>query len=85
MIVYVALIRGINIFTHNRLKMQQICQLFTECGFINVSSYKQSGNILFESDTSQQLITTMLENAFRRQLGKPITVFIRTVSHLRKM
>jgi uncharacterized protein (DUF1697 family) len=37
------------------------------------------------SDTSQQLITTMLENAFRRQLGKPITVFIRTVSHLRKM
>jgi uncharacterized protein (DUF1697 family) len=65
--------------------MLQIRKSFTEGGFTNISSYKQSGNILFESDATPQFITATLENAFQHRLGKPITVFARTVTRLSQM
>lgn len=46
---YVALLRGLNVGGHNRLAMKDLCAVFTAAGALNVSTYIQSGNVLFDA------------------------------------
>ena len=46
---YVALLRGINVGGKNPIKMLALKACFEDSGFENVSTYIQSGNVLFES------------------------------------
>ena len=50
MTLYVAFLRGINVGGRNLLKMQDVRQRFSALGLANVSSYKASGNNLYETD-----------------------------------
>lgn len=47
---YVALIRGINVGGKSIVKMVDLKSAFEKIGFKNVSTYINSGNVLFESD-----------------------------------
>lgn len=47
---YVALFRGINVGGKNLLQMGKLKQLLSEAGFSQVSTYIQSGNVLFKSE-----------------------------------
>ncbi len=44
---YVALLRGINLGGNNRLAMKELVEMFVEAGCNDVSTYIQSGNVLF--------------------------------------
>lgn len=48
---YVALLRALNVGGRNRLPMRDLCPLFVAAGCAQVSSYIQSGNVLFEAAT----------------------------------
>jgi uncharacterized protein (DUF1697 family) len=43
---YVALLRGINIGTHKRMKMEALQRALRELGFEDVKTYIQSGNVV---------------------------------------
>ena len=47
---YIALLRGINVSGKNKIKMVDLKQLFLNLGFTNVSTYIQSGNVIFSSE-----------------------------------
>ena len=47
---YIALLRGINISGKNKVSMPLLKVAFEELGFLNVSTYINSGNVLFSSD-----------------------------------
>jgi uncharacterized protein (DUF1697 family) len=47
---YVALLRGINVGGKNPVKMAELKTCFEELGFQNVSTYINSGNLLFETE-----------------------------------
>lgn len=49
---YAALLRGINVGGNNKLPMAELRQVLTEAGWKNVSTYIQSGNVLFEEAKS---------------------------------
>ena len=49
MIVYVALLRGINVGGNNMISMKALKASFERLGFAGVSTYINSGNILFKS------------------------------------
>ena len=49
MIVYVALLRGINVGGNNMISMKALKASFERLGFADVSTYINSGNILFKS------------------------------------
>lgn len=49
MIVYVALLRGINVGGNNMISMKALKVSFERLGFNDVSTYINSGNILFKS------------------------------------
>ena len=46
---YIALLRGINVGGNFVIKMAELIKLTESCGFTNVRTYIQSGNIMFES------------------------------------
>jgi len=52
MTTYIALLRGINVSGHNKIKMAELKQLFTDLGFSDVTTYIQSGNVVFQSEQS---------------------------------
>ena len=47
---YVALLRGINVGGRNIIKMGALKVCLEQCGFVNVATFIQSGNVIFESD-----------------------------------
>ncbi len=49
-IQYLALLRGINVGGKNIIKMVDLKSAFEEMGLLNVVTYIQSGNVLFQSD-----------------------------------
>jgi uncharacterized protein (DUF1697 family) len=46
---YVALLRGINVGGKNLIRMPELRAVFDANGFENVSTYIQSGNVLFDA------------------------------------
>ena len=66
---YVALLRGINVGGNNLIRMPALRTAFEESGFANVSTYIQSGNVLFDAPDARsreltQRIEAMLAHAF---------------------
>jgi uncharacterized protein (DUF1697 family) len=65
-IPYVALLRGINVGGKNLISMQSLKESFKNLGFLNVTSYINSGNIIF---TSSQTDARALERKIERMLS----------------
>lgn len=82
---YVVFLRGINVGGHNLLKMQDVRQIFTLLGFENVTSYKASGNILFESNLKPTEIVRIIKQKFQAELGRELVLFLRTSSKIKDL
>jgi uncharacterized protein (DUF1697 family) len=67
---YVALLRGINLGSRNRVAMADLRQLTEGLGHAEVVTYIQSGNVLFTSaDTDCGALADALEQAIARSLA----------------
>ncbi|MHB1278414.1 MAG: DUF1697 domain-containing protein [Bacteroidia bacterium] len=61
---YVALLRGINVGGNNIIKMTDLKASFEKMGFQNVSTYIQSGNVIFSSDNADnEALSEKIEQA----------------------
>jgi uncharacterized protein (DUF1697 family) len=74
---YVALLRGINVGGNSKVEMKKLKEIFTALGFDEVSTYINSGNILFSTNTSRNTIVTQIEKTIHKEIGLPIRVVIR--------
>ena len=75
--VYVALLRGINVGGKNKIDMKQLKQAFEEAGMQDVVTYINSGNIIFTSnDQSKDQIAQTLETAIHHHFGLHIKVLV---------
>ncbi len=69
---YVALLRGINLGSRNRVAMADLRRLTEALGHTEVATYIQSGNVLFTSpDTDCGRLADALEEAIARSLAVP--------------
>lgn len=74
---YLALLRGINVGGNNIIKNDELKACFEECGFDNVVTYIQSGNILFTSENrSIEIIKEKIKKSLYKKMGKDIPVVI---------
>ncbi|MEX1071201.1 MAG: DUF1697 domain-containing protein [Anaerolineales bacterium] len=85
---YIAFLRGINSSSGTKVSMSELKRCFEKQGFKNVSTYVNSGNVLFESSESASKLVTKCAGAFRREfnfavsmLVMPTKKFISTVDH----
>lgn len=72
---FVAFLRGINVGGHIVLK-EALQNAFNSLGFQNVVTYKQTGNVIFETkDTNPQEIKIKIEDYLKGTLGFEVPVF----------
>ncbi|MDR2711594.1 MAG: DUF1697 domain-containing protein [Clostridiales bacterium] len=80
---YIALLRGINVGGNNIIPMTQLKKAFEQRGFINVLTYINSGNLIFESDIDEEItIKTACEELITDHFGFSIPVGIITNTEL---
>jgi len=75
--LHIALLRAVNVGGTGALKMAELKALCEDLGFAAVTTYIQSGNVLFRSDLSKATAAQTLDAALARILGKPPGVTIR--------
>src|SRR6476660_3277916 len=74
---YIALLRGINVSGHKKIKMPELKAMFENLGFTNVRTYIQSGNVVFESATAEDL-ESKISTKIEVQFGFEVSVICRT-------
>lgn len=83
MLTYIALLRGINVSSHHKIKMTELKQLFLDLGYHNVATYIQSGNVIFKSNIKESiLIEDTVISAISKHFGHKIEVLILTKNDL---
>lgn len=83
---YVALLRGVNLGSRNKLPMADLRPRLRSLGYDDVSTYLQSGNALFTSERDNpEEIAPEIEAAIARDFGLDIKVLIRTPEELARV
>jgi uncharacterized protein (DUF1697 family) len=82
---HVALLRGINVGGRNPVRMTALRAAVEDAGFRNVSTYIQSGNVLFDGEGSRASLEERLEVALEARLGIPLMVMVRSHRQLRNV
>jgi uncharacterized protein (DUF1697 family) len=74
---YVALLRGINVGGNNIIKMVDLKACFEKMGFSDVSTFIQSGNVIFRSpETNLTKLTEKVEKTLSKQFSYQSTVVV---------
>jgi uncharacterized protein (DUF1697 family) len=83
---YISLLRGINVSGQKLIKMAELKALYESLRFANVTTYIQSGNVVFQSRSDDPLsIGTSIEKAIEKALGFSVTVILRRPAELRRI
>ena len=83
---YVALLRGINVGGKNKLLMADLRQIFEEAGCCEVSSYIQSGNVLFSASPSQvSVLPRAISETIATRFGYQVPVIVRELQELKRL
>jgi uncharacterized protein (DUF1697 family) len=82
MTIYIALLRGINVGGKNKIKMAELRNSLETMDLERVQTYIQSGNILFESNESEEQLRFQMEQKIEKDFGFLIPVILRTAAEL---
>jgi uncharacterized protein (DUF1697 family) len=81
--VYIALLRGINVGGNNKINMKELKSTFERVGLGNVVTYINTGNIIFTDDSrTAPEISALLEEAIASDFGLSIKVMVRTIEQI---
>jgi uncharacterized protein (DUF1697 family) len=81
--IYVALLRGINVGGSNKVEMARLKVTFEELGHINVKTYINSGNVIFQSDiTDFKALTQKIEAAIQKDFNLSIRIVLRSLDQV---
>ena len=82
--VYVALLRGINVGGKNKVGMKELKAAFEEAGMASVRTYINSGNVIFSSGVrGRARLVGLLEEAISQRFGLEIDVVLRDLKAMR--
>ncbi len=79
----IALLRGINVGRSGKLPMEELRLICDRIGFKNVSTYIQSGNVIFKSKLTEPVLKEKLEQALMEKMQKQVPVIIRTAKEMK--
>lgn len=83
---YLALLRGINVGGNKKVEMKKLKALFENLGFINVFTYINSGNIIFESkERDSDKLLAIIRSGLKKYFAFEIEVIIRDDQNIIKL
>jgi uncharacterized protein (DUF1697 family) len=82
---YVALLRGINV-GGKTIKMDALKSAFISLGFQNSKTLLASGNVIFDSEeTNEKQLTKLIEEKLQNTFGFEIIIVLRTIDYIRAL
>lgn len=86
MTTYISILRGINVSGQKLIKMDALRKSYENLGFCNVTTYLQSGNVIFSANNAKpnelaQTITRQIE----RDFGFDVPVIVLTIDNLKQI
>ncbi|MDC7235247.1 MAG: DUF1697 domain-containing protein [Spirochaetales bacterium] len=73
---YIALLRGINVGGNRKVEMKRLKALFEASGYTEVSTYLNSGNVLFSSSREQGSVQKEIPGLLQKEFGFEISTLI---------
>lgn len=80
--VYVALLRGINVGGKSKVSMAGLKASFESAGCEAVSTYINSGNVIFGDERPAKELFPLIEEAIFKDFGFKVPVVIRTLDNI---
>lgn len=82
----ISLLRGINVSGQKRILMADLKRLYEGLGFTQVTTYIQSGNVVFEtSDRRQKHLQNSIQSAIAAEYGFDVPVELRSRRDLQQV
>ena len=82
---YIALLRGINVGGKNILRMTDLKSSFERQGLQNVVTYINSGNVIFDSDITEEIaLKAVCEKRISADFGLDIVICVVSAANLRE-
>jgi uncharacterized protein (DUF1697 family) len=82
MTAQIALLRGINVGSHNRIPMADLRSLLAELGYPDARTLVQSGNVVLSAESASDGLAVELERAITGRFGVQTPVVVRTREEL---
>jgi len=79
---YIALLKGINVGGHKKVRMAELRDLLAKSGFQNVQTYIQSGNVIFKSLDEAYGLEEKISNLISVHFGFDVSVIVKTKAEL---
>ena len=85
---YISIIRGINVSGQKLIKMDALRKMYENMGFRNVTTYVQSGNVIFTSNDIELTETEMeakISRQIEKEFGFEVPIIVLTVEKLKQI
>ena len=84
--IYVALLRGINVGGNSQVEMSRLKTVFEKLGFSEVSTYINSGNVIFSSNKLTEVkLASAIEKGIEDEFGFNVHVIVRTKGYFKQI
>ena len=84
--VLVAMLRGVNLGAHNRIKMDALRDLCGSLDLLDVQTYVQSGNIVFRTkERNLSALAKKIRSGIEKKFGFSPEIILRSTSDLRNV
>lgn len=82
---FVALLRGVNVGGKNKLPMASLRESLDKTAFFGVTTYIQSGNIVFNSDLDKAACEALLTRLLKADFNLEVPVIVHKQSYLKEV
>jgi len=83
---YVALLRGINVGGNTLVPMKELRAAFEELGFDEVTTYINSGNVIFSvAKATPRKLEATIEEALEKRFRAPIRVVVKSSAEMKRI
>lgn len=84
--VLISMLRGVNLGSHNRIKMDALCAVYKSLKLEDPRSYVQSGNVLFRTNEKNvDRLSKKIQDAIEKKFKFRPDVVVRTAAELKKV
>ncbi|MGB5369565.1 MAG: DUF1697 domain-containing protein [Flavobacteriaceae bacterium] len=86
MTIYIALLRGINVSGQKKIKMEALRSMMCKLGFEAVTTYIQSGNIVFKANSpDSEFLQQSIERHIEITFGHEVPVLVLSIKELTRI
>ncbi len=83
---YIAILRGINVSGHKKIKMEELRKHLEALNFKQVQTYIQSGNIIFQTvKTEVNQLSIAINDKILKEYGFEVPTIVRNVAYFDKI